>query len=63
VAHSLIAILEHVLRGHRPDADLGADYFATPEVERVERHHARRLNALGYSVTLTPLPTPEPVLV
>ncbi len=61
VAHSLIVISYHVLREHRPYADLGPDYFATLEVERVERHHVRRLNALGYSVTLTPLPPAEPV--
>ncbi len=61
VAHSLIVIIYHVLREHRPYADLGPDYFATLEAERVERHHVRRLNALGYSVTLTPLPAPEPV--
>ncbi len=61
VAHSLIVIIYHVLRDRRPYADLGADYFATLEAERVERHHVRRLNALGYSVTLTPLPPAEPV--
>ncbi len=61
VAHSLIVIIDHVLRDRRPYADLGADYFATLEAERVERHHVRRLNALGYSVTRTPLPPAESV--
>lgn len=61
VAHSVIVIIYHVLREHRPYVDLGADYFATLEAERVERHHVRRLNALGFSVTLSPLPAPEPV--
>jgi len=61
VAHSLIVIIDHILREHRPYADLGPDSFATLEAERVERHHVRRLNALGYSVTLTPLPPTEPV--
>ncbi len=61
VAHRLIVIIYHVLRDRRPYTDLGADYFATLEAERVERHHVRRRNALGYSVTLTPLPPTEPV--
>ncbi len=61
VAHSRIVIIYHVLRDRCPYTDLGADYFATLEAERVARQHVRRRNALGYSVTLTPLPPTEPV--
>ena len=59
VAHSLLVIIYHVLRDRRPYADLGGDYFDKLDAERVERHHVRRLNALGYSVTLTALPPPD----
>lgn len=61
VAHSLLVIIYHVLRDRQPYRDLGADYFDRRDTARVERHHVRRLNALGYSVTLTPLPAAEPV--
>ncbi len=61
VAHSLLVIIYHMLRDQRPFADLGADYFDRLEAKRLEQHHVRRLNALGYGVTLTPLPPAEPV--
>ena len=61
MAHSVLIIAYHVLKTGRPYAELGADYFERREAERLERHHVRRLNALGYSVALTPLPAPEPV--
>lgn len=61
VAHSIVAIIDHVLRERRPYIDLGADYFEKLDAQRLEHLHVRRLNALGYSVTLTPLPPAEPV--
>jgi transposase len=61
VAHSVLVIIYHVLRERRPYTDLGADYFEKLDTARLEQLHVRRLNALGYSVTLTPLPAPEPV--
>ena len=61
VAHSVLVIIYHILRERRPYADLGADYFEKLDAQRLEQPHIRRLNALGYSVTLTPLPPAEPV--
>jgi transposase len=61
VAHSVLVIIYHVLRERRPYTDLGADYFERLDTARLEQLHVRRLNALGYSVTLTPLPAPEPM--
>ncbi len=61
VMHSVLVIAYHVLKTGPPYAELGADYFERREAERLERHHVRRRNALGYSVTLTPLASPEPV--
>jgi transposase len=62
VAHSLIVIIYHMLRDKRPYADLGPDHFDTLDTARLERHHVKRLNALGFGVTLTPLPPAEPRL-
>ena len=47
-------IIYHVLRDQRPYTDLGADYFDKLDKTRLERQHVRRLEQLGYTVTLTP---------
>ena len=54
VAHTLLVIIYHLLRDHVPYADLGPDYFDRLDQARVERHHVRRLEQLGYTVTLSP---------
>jgi transposase len=54
VAHSVLVICSHLLRDHRPEGDLGADSFDQLDRPRAERHHVRRLQQLGYTVTLTP---------
>ena len=56
VAHSVLVILYHMLKDNRPYSDLGADYFDQLDRTRIERHHVRRLEELGYTVTLTPAP-------
>jgi transposase len=54
VAHSVLVVIYHMLRDQRPYTDLGADYFDQLDAARLERHHVRRLEQLGYTVTLTP---------
>jgi transposase len=54
LAHTILVIIYHVLRDHRPYTDLGSDYFDRLQSVRVERYHVRRLEQLGYSVSLTP---------
>jgi transposase len=54
VAHTLLVIIYHLLRDHAPYADLGPEYFDRLDKTRVERHHVRRLEQLGYSVSLSP---------
>jgi transposase len=54
VAHSVLVIIYHLLRDQRPYADLGADSFDRLDIARLERHHVRRLEQLGYALTLTP---------
>jgi transposase len=68
VAHSILIVVYHLLA--KPEAvytDLGADYFVQRDVEKEQRRAVRKLEALGYTVTLTPVPaqaaTPEPVTV
>jgi transposase len=53
VAHSLLIIIYHVLAKKQPYRELGAAYFDTLDKERVKRQALRRLETLGYAVTLT----------
>ena len=55
VSHSLLVIIYHMLREKRPYTDLGPDYFTHLDRARIERQHVRRLEQLGYTVTLTPV--------
>ena len=61
VAHSLLVIIYHVLQRGEAYRELGSDYFAQIDSQRAERYHIKRLTALGYQVTLTPLPDGEPI--
>lgn len=54
VMHSVLVIAYHLLRDQCEYADLGADYFEKRDVQRIERHHVKRLQQLGYEVTLVP---------
>ena len=56
VSQSLLVIMYHVLQKKQPYTDLGADYVDKLDTARLERHHVRRLEQLGYTVTLTPAP-------
>jgi transposase len=58
VAHSVLVILYHMLKEKKPYADLGADYFMKLDQQRLQRHHVRRLEQLGYTVTLIPTSVP-----
>jgi transposase len=54
VAHSLLTIIYHVLSDRKPYADLGVDYFDRRDQQALERRLGRRLEALGYDVSLQP---------
>jgi transposase len=54
VAHSVLVVIYHVLRTGHPYTELGLDYFDQLDTARIERHHVRRLEQLGYTVTLSP---------
>jgi len=54
VAHSLLIVIYHVLKGHKEYKDLGRDYFDRHGSERLERYLIHRLEALGHEVILRP---------
>jgi transposase len=54
VGHSLLVIIYHVLGKQVEYQDLGPGYFDGLEPERVKRYLVKRLQALGYEVTVTP---------
>ena len=57
VAHTLLEVIYHLLR--QPEStfhDLGGNYFDTLDPQRLCRHLVRRLQSLGYEVTLSARP-------
>jgi transposase len=54
VGHSILVIVYHLLKNHVEYRDLGADYFDRLEPERLRRYLVRRLQHLGFDVTVTP---------
>lgn len=62
VAHSILVIAYHVLHDRQPYGDLGADHFERLDQRAAlqrQRYHVRRLQQLGYTVTLRPSSTPS----
>ncbi len=54
VGHTILVIAHHLLRDGTPYQDLGVTYFDERDRLAVERRLVRRLETLGYSVTLQP---------
>jgi transposase len=58
VAHSILVIAYHLIKNQETYHELGGDYFDKRNPQRVAKRLVRRLENLGYSVTLEqPLPT------
>jgi len=55
VAHSILVIAYHLLKNQSSYRDLGYDYFDRLNKARIQRHHIRRLQELGFKVTLEPM--------
>jgi transposase len=53
VAHSLLVSIYYMLRDQVSYQELGPDYFDQLHTQQLERHYVRRLEALGFQVTLT----------
>jgi transposase len=58
VAHSLLVIFYHMLKEPVEYEDLGADYFDQQNPERLRRYLVKRLEGLGYTVSLSPQEVP-----
>jgi transposase len=54
VGHSILVIAYHLLTRREPYHDLGVTYFDQRARQAVERRLVRRLEALGYTVSLQP---------
>lgn len=55
VAHSLLTVIYHLLKDPTLTyQELGANYFDTLDPQRLCRHLVKRLQSLGYQVTLEP---------
>jgi transposase len=54
VGHTLLTVIYHVLKHHKEYHDLGPDYYEQLEPERLRRYLVRRLQGLGFDVTLAP---------
>ncbi len=55
VAHAIVVIMYHVIKHRVPYRELGADYFDKLNVTYIKRHYLKRLESLGFKVTLEPL--------
>jgi transposase len=53
-SHSVAVVAYHVLKKRKPYQDLGPTYLDTLTGERITKQALRRLEALGYEVSLTP---------
>jgi transposase len=56
VSHSLLVIIYHMLRDQTDYHDLGPHFFETLDKERLRTSAVRRLESLGYKVTLEEVP-------
>jgi len=55
VAHAMLVIVYCLLKYKILYKELGADYFDKLNVVPIKRHHIRRLESLGFKVTLEPM--------
>lgn len=58
VGHSILVIAYHLIQRGEVYQDLGAHYFESQPPEKTKQHLVKRLQQLGYQVTLQPLPFP-----
>ncbi len=52
VAHSILGVAYVLLKEYREYQDLGADYFERANRESVTKYHVKKLQKLGYDVSL-----------
>jgi len=52
VAHSIMVIAYHLIQRHEDYRELGGDYFEKRQPEATAKHLIKRLEGLGYTVTV-----------
>lgn len=57
VGHTLLVVIYHLLKYNVNYRELGVNHFDTREPERLRRYLVKRLQSLGYKVTIAPLDT------
>ena len=57
VAHSILVIAYHLIARQESYKDLGGDYFDKQRPEATKKRLVKRLEKLGYQVSLEMLPT------
>ena len=55
VAHSTLVIAFHILKDDIPYREIGADFLDKLNASMIQRHHVKRLESLGFKVTIEPL--------
>ena len=60
VGHTILVIAYHLLARGQVYEELGPDFFERRDRATIERRSVRRLEALGYRVTLEPLAPAPP---
>lgn len=58
VAHRILGAAYHILSKQEPYRDLGANYLDLRHTDKLLNHMRRRIERLGYQVTLDPVPMP-----
>jgi transposase len=60
VAHSILIIAYHLILRQEPYKDLGGDYFDKQKPEATTKRLVKRLEKLGYQVSITQIETLSP---
>ena len=60
LGHTILIVVYYILTRQEPYRELGVTYFDERDQQRVERRLVRRLERLGYVVSLEPPPRLQP---
>jgi hypothetical protein len=58
IMHQLLKVIYHILTTGEPYRELGADYYEVAASQRTVHRLTKRLERLGYTVTLSPAAAP-----
>lgn len=55
MAHTMLTVIYYMLTRHEPYRDLGVSYFDLRRKDRTVSTAVKKLESLGYTVTITPV--------